>query len=274
MRDKDVRRMETPFSAQISEEVEAAAQALALHLRRAKSAVVLTGAGMSTECGIPDFRSPGSPWLANPPMPFDHFVASEEARLEAWRRKFALDDHHEGAVPGAGHKALARLVSQGIVATVITQNIDNMHQNAGIVAEKVIELHGNGTYARCLSCAQRYELGVCRQMIKAEKRAPRCEACGGIVKSATISFGQAMPQGEMRKATIAAKEADLMLAIGSSLVVYPAAGLPLLARDNGATFLILNRGGTGLDDEASERFDADAGPVLSRVATLLARELN
>jgi NAD-dependent deacetylase len=229
---------------------------------------------MSTECGIPDFRSPGSPWLTNPPMPFDQFVGSEAARLEAWRRKFALDDHHKGAMPGAGHKALARLVDQGIVDTVITQNIDNMHQNAGIPAEKVIELHGNGTYARCLDCGERHELEFCRQIIARESRTPRCEACGGLVKSATISFGQAMPLEEMRRATVAARQADLMLAIGSSLVVYPAAGLPLVARDNGAVFLILNRGQTGLDDEATERFDAEAGPVLARLAGLLDRPVN
>ena len=157
---------------------------------------------------------------------------------------------------------------------VITQNIDNMHQNAGIPADKVIELHGNGTYARCLDCGTRHELARCRQGLESEHRAPRCEACGGIVKSATISFGQAMPQEEMRRAMLAAHGADLMLAIGSSLVVYPAAGLPLLARDNGAVFLILNRGETGLDDEASERFNLDSGPVLARLATLLSRRVN
>jgi NAD-dependent deacetylase len=207
-------------------------------------------------------------------MPFDHFLASEEARLEAWRRKFRLDDHHRGAVPGAGHKALASLVGRDIVETVITQNIDNMHQNAGIAPEKVIELHGNGTYARCLDCGRRHELAACRRVVEGEGRSPRCEACGGIVKSATVSFGQAMPQAEMRRATLAAHRADLMLVIGSSLVVYPAAGLPLLARDNGAVFIILNRGETGLDDEASERIDAEAGPVLARLAALLAQRVN
>ena len=136
--------------SQPDDDVETAAQALALHMRRARNVVLLTGAGMSTECGIPDFRSPGSPWRSYPPMPFEQFMASEEARREAWRRKFALDDHHEGAVPGPGHLALARLVQCEIVRTVVTQNIDNMHQNAGIPADKVIELHGNGTYARCL----------------------------------------------------------------------------------------------------------------------------
>ena len=266
--------MDAIDSVSPSQEIEAAAQALALHFRRAQRVVVLTGAGMSTECGIPDFRSPGSPWLANPPMPFDEFVASEEARLEAWRRKFVLDDHHKGAVPGAGHKALAQLVHREIVETVITQNIDNMHQNAGIPADKIVELHGNGTYARCLDCGKRHELAFCRRIVESEGHAPRCEDCDGIVKSATISFGQAMPQDEMRKATLAAHGADLMLAIGSSLVVYPAAGLPLIARDNGAVFLILNLGETGLDDEASERFDVKAGPVLARLAALLARQVN
>jgi NAD-dependent deacetylase len=266
--------MDASSAAHPADEVEAAAQALALHIRRARKVVVLTGAGMSTECGIPDFRSPGSPWLSNPPLPFDQFLASEECRLEAWRRKFVLDDHYRGAVPGAGHLALARLVREEVVDTVITQNIDNMHQNAGIPIERIIELHGNGTYARCLDCGMRHELALCRRSIESQHRAPRCDACGGIVKSATISFGQAMPQEEMRRATLAAHGADLVLAIGSSLVVYPAAGLPLLARDNGAVFLILNRGETGLDDEASERFDTEAGPVLARLAALLARRVS
>jgi NAD-dependent deacetylase len=257
-----------------SAEIETVAHALALHMRRARRLVVLTGAGMSTECGIPDFRSPGSPWLDNPPMNFDAFMASEAARREAWRRKFVLDDHHRNAMPGPGHRALARLCQGGIVETVITQNIDNMHQNAGIAPEQVIELHGNGTYARCLDCGRRHELSTCRRMLEEENRVPSCESCGGILKSATISFGQAMPQEKMRAAIEAAGSSDLFLAIGSSLVVYPAAGLPLLARDNGAVFLILNRGETGLDDEASERFDIEAGPVLARLVELLEARVN
>ena len=253
--------------------VEAAARALAMHIRRSRSVVVLTGAGMSTECGIPDFRSPGSPWLKNPPMPFSEFRASEEARREAWRRKFALDDHHRGARPGPGHLALARMVERGQIDLVVTQNIDNMHQNAGVPADKVVELHGNGTYARCLDCGSRYELPECRRMLDMGL-APSCDACGGIVKSATISFGQAMPDVEMRRATRAASRSDLFLAIGSSLLVYPAAGLPLVARDAGAVFLILNRGDTGLDAEAVEKYDVQAGPVLARACEFLAQSVN
>ena len=266
--------MTVSSDTQLNDAAESAAQALALHLRRSGRAVALTGAGMSTECGIPDFRSPGSPWLANPPMPFAEFLASEAARREAWRRKFALDDHHKGAAPGPGHLALAELVRQGSVDVVITQNIDNMHQNAGVPADKVIELHGNGTYARCLDCGRRHELAYCRRALEEDGRAPSCEACDGRVKSATISFGQAMPQEEMRLATLAAGEADLILAIGSSLLVYPAAGLPLIARRRGMPFLILNRGQTGLDDEATERFDTEAGPVLTRLAALMRHRVN
>jgi NAD-dependent deacetylase len=253
--------------------VEEAARSLAMHMRRSARTVVLTGAGLSTECGIPDFRSPGSPWLKNPPMPFDEFLASEAARLEAWRRKFALDDHHRGARPGPGHLGLARLVARGAVEAVITQNIDNMHQNAGIAPDKVIELHGNGTYARCLDCGHRHELGFCREALEAGA-APRCVACEGIVKSATISFGQAMPEAETRRAMEAARGADLFLVVGSSLVVYPAAALPLVARDAGAAFVILNRGETGLDGEASERFDMAAGPVLARLAEIVGAPVN
>jgi NAD-dependent deacetylase len=256
-----------------SRDAEAAAQSLAMHMRRAQNVVVLTGAGMSTECGIPDFRSPGSPWLKNPPMPYTVFLSSEDARLEAWRRKFALDDHHVGAKPGQGHMALARLVERNIVQTVITQNIDNMHQIAGISPDKIIELHGNGTYARCLDCGVRHELANCRRVLD-KGSAPRCQSCGGVVKTATISFGQAMPEEEMRRAAIAASGADLFLTIGSSLVVYPAAGLPLMAREAGAHFLILNKGQTGLDEKASERFDCEAGPVLSRLVPLLLARAN
>ena len=219
------------------EGIETVAQALALHVRRAKAFVVLTGAGMSTECGIPDFRSPGSPWLDNPPMPFDRFLASKDARREAWRRKFRLDDHHKGAAPGVGHR-LARLVNEGFVEMVITQNIDNMHQAAGIPADKVIELHGNGTYARCLDCGRRHELAFCRRMLEEENRAPCCEACGGIVKAATISLAGRCRKRRCERCLAPAGTPISLLAIGSSLLVYPAAGLPLVARDNGAVFLI------------------------------------
>lgn len=220
-----------------------------------------TGAGISTECGIPDFRSPGSPWLKNKPIDFDLFVNSAEMRAEAWRRKFAMDDLYRGAQPGRGHRALAGLAASGKMPALITQNIDGLHQASGVPAGNVIELHGNGTYARCLSCGGRHELADVRRQFEASGEGPECR-CGGIVKSATISFGQAMPEDEMMRARDAAATCDLFLAIGSSLVVYPAAGFPVLAQRNGAQLVIINRDETALDDEADLVLRGDIGDIL------------
>jgi NAD-dependent deacetylase len=223
-----------------------------------------TGAGISTESGIPDFRSPDSPWMRNKPIPFAAFAASAEARREAWRRKFAMDDLYRGAGPNRGHQALASLVSRGRMPAVITQNIDGLHQASGIPAERIIELHGNGTYAACLACARRHELDWVRAGFEASGDAPACMACGGIIKAATISFGQAMPETQMRRAREVTLACDLFLAIGSSLVVYPAAGFPALAKRNGARLVIINREATELDRLADLVIRADIGAVLER----------
>lgn len=228
----------------------------------AKTIAGFTGAGISTESGVPDFRSPGSPWMQNKPIPFEAYLRSPEARAEAWRRKFTMDDMYRHAGPSRGHRALASLVAQGRMPAVITQNIDGLHQQAGVPAEQVVELHGNGTYAVCLSCGLRHELGWVRERFEATGEPPACSRCGGIVKSATISFGQAMPEGPMRRARDLALGCDLFLAIGSSLVVYPAATLPVLARRNGATLVIINREPTELDGFADLVINAEIGPVL------------
>ncbi len=228
----------------------------------AGSVVAFTGAGISTECGVPDFRSPGSPWMQNKPVPFDAFMASEAARIETWRRKFAMDDTFAGAQPGRGHRALAHLVRIGRAPAVITQNIDGLHQSSGLGPDQVVELHGNGTYARCLSCGLRHELGPIRERYEREARPPCCEACGGIVKSATISFGQAMPQGELRRAQSLALACDLFIAIGSSLSVFPAATLPLIAKRAGATLVIVNRERTEFDDVADLVVRGEIGDAL------------
>jgi NAD-dependent deacetylase len=220
------------------------------------------GAGISTESGVPDFRSPNSPWMQNKPIPFDAFLASEEARREAWRRKFVMDDLYRGARPSRGHLALASLVAQGRMPAVITQNIDGLHHESGIAPERVIELHGNGTYAACLSCDRRHELDAVRARFETEHAAPTCDSCGGPVKSATISFGQAMPEDAMRRAQDLALACDLFLVVGSSLVVYPAAVLPVLAKRNGAALAIVNREPTPLDDLADLVIRADIGAVL------------
>ena len=224
--------------------------------------VPFTGAGISTECGIPDFRSPGGIWTRMRPIDFSDFLASQEARDESWRRRFAMQDQFGGAKPGRGHQALASLYKSGKSPGVVTQNIDNLHQASGIAAEHVVELHGNTTYATCLDCATRYELPWVRQFFDASGRAPSCPSCGGHIKTATVSFGQAMPEAEMRRAEEMTRSADLFIAIGSSLVVWPAAGFPLMAKRNGANLVIINREPTEFDELADLVVRHDIGEVL------------
>jgi NAD-dependent deacetylase len=221
--------------------------ALAELIARSRRAVVFTGAGISTESGIPDFRSPGGVWTQMAPIYFDDFLASEAARRETWRRRFAMEEIFAAAEPNRGHRAVEALVRRGKVSAVITQNIDGLHQASGIPPEKVIELHGNTTYAACLDCAARYEIAPLRTAFEADGRAPRCVRCKGFIKTATISFGQAMSEEAMRRAEIETLAADLFIVLGSSLVVYPAAGFPELAKRNGATLAIVNREPTALD---------------------------
>jgi NAD-dependent deacetylase len=224
--------------------------------------VPFTGAGISTECGIPDFRSPGGIWTRMAPIPFDEFLSSQAARDEAWRRRFAMQDQFAAARPGRGHRALASLYRGGKSPGVVTQNIDNLHQASGIPHECVVELHGNTTYATCLECAKRYELGWVRDRFdRAGGRAPDCPDCRGYIKTATVSFGQAMPQHEMDRAQGLTLACDLFLAIGSSLVVWPAAGFPLMAKRNGARLAIINRDPTEFDHIADLVVRHDIGTV-------------
>ena len=243
-----------PFDDQIAD--------LARAIDRSRRAVVFTGAGISTESGIPDFRSPGGIWTRMAPIDFSDFLASEEARRETWRRRFAMEGTFRQARPNRGHRAVAELVRGGKVAAVITQNIDGLHQASGIADDRVIELHGNTTYAHCLDCKTRYELEPLRAAFERDERAPACDECGGFVKTATISFGQAMPQEEMRRAEIETLAADLFIVAGSSLIVYPAAGFPEIAKHNGATLVIINRERTGLDDIADLVLNRPIGETL------------
>ncbi|CAN1519772.1 SIR2 NAD-dependent protein deacetylases, SIR2 family [Rhabdaerophilaceae bacterium] len=228
----------------------AARHALYSALKCSARLVIFTGAGLSTESGVPDFRTPGSPWLVNKPIPFEAFVSSAAARREAWRRKFIMDESFDGAEPSPVHRLLADLVRRGPAIGLITQNIDGLHQQAGTPHDRLIELHGNGTYAACLDCGKRHELSVIRQLFDATGQSPLCDACDGLVKSATISFGQRMPERALRQADALARECDLFLVIGSSLVVHPAAQLPMIAKANGAQLVIVNRQPTPLDGTA------------------------
>jgi len=247
----------------IAPDRQSASAMLQKFFEESSRAVAFTGAGISTECGIPDFRSPGGLWTKNQPIEFSEFLRSKEMRDEAWRRKFAMEDSFRAAKPGRGHRALAALLQRGKLAAVITQNIDNLHQVSGMPPGKVIELHGNGSYATCLDCGIRYELDWVKERFeKSNGLAPDCADCGGPVKSATISFGQSMPEEPMRQAEIETLSADLFIAIGSSLVVWPAAGFPLRAKRNGAKLVILNREPTDLDDIADLVIRDDIGDVL------------
>ncbi len=225
-------------------------------------AVVFTGAGISTESGIPDFRSPGGVWTRYAPIQFQEFLSSEDARIESWRRKFDDSYGFDGAEPNRGHRAVEKLVRLGKVSAVITQNTDGLHFTSGVPAEKVIELHGNSTYATCLDCGSRHELGPIRRAFVESGTIPVCRDCGGLVKGATISFGQPMPDGPMRQAQEETLACDLFLAIGSSLQVYPAAGFPQVAAQNGASLIILNREPTELDSFADLVLNMEIGPTL------------
>jgi NAD-dependent deacetylase len=247
----------------IAPDLDSAIARLQELVHAAGSIVPFTGAGISTECGIPDFRSPGGLWTKNRPIPFDEFISSQEARNESWRRRFAMEGQFADARPGRGHRAIASLYRAGKMPAVVTQNIDNLHQASGIPGEDIVELHGNTTYARCLDCSERFELQwVRRRMDAGNGCAPDCPNCGGYIKTATISFGQAMPDAAVRRAQDLAQSCDLLVAIGSSLVVWPAAGLPLLAKRSGAMLVVINREPTDFDDIADLVVRDDIGTVL------------
>ena len=226
--------------------------------------VLFTGAGISTESGIPDFRSPGGVWTKQSPIDFSDFIRSDTARRETWRRRFAMEQALRQATPNRGHRAVAELIRSGKAPAVITQNIDGLHQDSGIPDDRVIELHGNTTYAHCLDCGARYEIDALRVDFEQDRIVPHC-ACGGWVKTATVSFGQSMPLNEMRRAERETLLADLFIAIGSSLVVYPAAGFPELAKRNGTPLVILNLQQTGLDDVADLVLNRPIGAALGAV---------
>ncbi|MGA8157205.1 MAG: Sir2 family NAD-dependent protein deacetylase [Rhodoplanes sp.] len=246
----------------IASDIETSRRRLAQLLESARVVLPFTGAGISTETGIPDFRSPGGLWSKLRPIPFDEFLASQEMRDESWRRRFAMEERFAAARPGRGHRAIASLYRAGKAPAVVTQNIDNLHQASGIDADDVIELHGNTTYALCLQCERRYELTwVQARFVASGGRAPDC-ACGGHIKTATISFGQSMPDAALRRAEALTRDCDLFLAIGSSLVVWPAAGMPLLAKRAGARLVIINREPTEFDTVADLVVREDIGGVL------------
>lgn len=231
--------------------------------------VCFTGAGISTESGIPDFRSPGTGlWTKIKPIQFQDFMHSVEARHESWRRKFAGDSTMADALPNQGHYAIARLVELGKCSAVITQNVDNLHQSSGVPDDQVIELHGNASYASCLSCHTRYELADLQIQFQELSTVEPCSRCGGVVKTATISFGQSMPEAPMTRAQTESDGCDLLIALGSSLTVYPAASFPEYAKQQGAKLAIVNREETPIDDLADVVVREQIGPTMSLIVGL------
>lgn len=245
---------------------KASIEQLRHYLEAAERIVVFTGAGISTESGIPDFRSPGGLWSRMKPIQFQDYIASDAVRQEAWQRRFSGDRTLEDALPNRGHRAISHLVDQGKVLMVITQNVDNLHQRAGVSEDCIVELHGNAHHASCLACGRRYELSDLEKQFRQLGRVDPCMACGGIIKTATISFGQPMPELEMRRAERATFNCDLFLVLGSSLQVYPAAGFPEAAARQGIPLVIINREPTPLDDVANLVLHDEIGNTLGDVA--------
>ncbi|WP_158545322.1 SIR2 family NAD-dependent protein deacylase [Bremerella cremea] len=243
-------------------------QLVSLWLRKAKSAVVFTGAGISTESGIPDFRSPGGVWTKYRTVYFDEFCRSAEARHEYWSQKSEAHTEFAAAVPNVGHHTIAQWEASGLIRGVITQNIDGLHQIAG--SQDVLELHGTAREVSCLDCDARFPVAPFVEQFRTTNQVPLCPKCGdGRLKHATVSFGQSLPEKVFERAHHWCQEADLVISVGSSLVVYPAAGLPELAKRNRAKLVIINRDETGLDSMADMLVDGSCGEALAAIHAAL-----
>jgi len=238
-------------------------------MREARKIVVLTGAGISTESGIPDFRSPGSVWLENPPVSYADFISKPEARRQYWEARRNLSSRVKAAQPNAAHYALAELERRQILLGIITQNFDGLHQDAGHDPAQVIELHGTSREAACTLCGARASMEDLQRRIDAGENDPQCPLCGGYMKSATILFGQRIPTDILTRAKELAETCDLFMVIGSSLRVSPAANLPRLAVKNDIPLIIVNLVATPMDSYADLVIQEKAGLVLPRLVELL-----
>jgi NAD-dependent deacetylase len=238
---------------------------LAAYLSTARAIMVFTGAGVSTASGIPDFRGPQGTWTKRRPVDYQSFVQSEAARIEHWDYKLEGWDVFRQAQPNAAHRAIHDLERAGKLLAVVTQNVDGLHARAGTSAERLVELHGTNALVECLSCHRRDRVEPHLDYFKLHRRAPRCE-CGGVFKTATISFGQRLSEDELERACAAATGCDLVLSLGSTLSVRPACSFPLMAAQRGVPYIIINLGPTDHDDEpcVSLRLEADVSEVLPR----------
>jgi len=231
------------------------------YIKNASNIVIFTGAGISTESGIPDFRGPQGIWQNTTPIYFQNFINSEDVRRESWGKKFSDKDIIKKAKPNIGHVAVAQIINSNDSAHLITQNVDNLHQDAGVPQSKITEIHGNATYASCLDCNLRHELEPIKKAFLNDGTIPSCSECKGLVKQATISFGQPMPELGMQIAQMKIVKCDLFITIGTSLVVYPAAGFPKLAKEIGAKLIIINNEPTDYDHIADLVIHQQIGEV-------------
>jgi NAD-dependent deacetylase len=227
--------------------------------------LVFSGAGLSTESGIPDFRSPGGIWSRYDPEDFyfQKIVSSEKAREKYWRMSTEFYDSMKDAKPNMAHLALKEMEEMGKILAIVTQNIDSLHQKAGSSPEKIIEIHGTAFSVSCLSCGKRYERDEIEGRLLAGEMVPSCDACKGILKPDTISFGQSMPESKMEASFRCSRECDLCMVLGSSLVVYPAASIPVQAVQEGARLVIVNRDPTPMDDVADVVIRGSLGEILT-----------
>ena len=239
-------------------------------VRESDQIVVFTGAGISTESGIPDFRSPGGIWTRYRPITFQEYMSSESARVEAWKRRLDGWEQYKNAQPNMGHLFVQSLSVKEKLIGVITQNVDGLHTLAGMPDDKIVELHGCNRKIICMSCAKEFAPEPIINRLTGDFAAPRCDRCDGILKAATVSFGQAMPEQAMRTAHEWTEQAEIFIVMGSSLQVQPAASFPLIAKRNGALLAIINREEGPLDDMADFIFNGAIGEFCGKFGAMIA----
>ena len=243
---------------------------LAEKIRHSDSVVVFTGAGISTESGIPDFRSPGGIWTRYRPVTYQEYLSSEAARIEAWKRRLDGWEQYKNAKPNIGHYFVHALDAKGKLIGLITQNVDGLHSKAGVPDDKIVELHGSNRKVLCLKCDREYDPDEVIKRLVGDFASLKCDACGGILKSATVSFGQAMPEAAMRQAQEWTEQAEIFIVMGSSLQVQPAASFPAVAQHGGAVLAIVNREPGPLDEIADFLHHGDIGEFCARFGEMIA----
>ena len=243
---------------------------LAAKIRASDQIVVFTGAGISTESGIPDFRSPGGIWTRYRPVTFQEYLTSEAARIETWKRRLDGWEQYRNAKPNVGHYFVQSLNLKEKLIGLITQNVDGLHSVAGLPDEKIVELHGSNRKIICLNCGKEFEPQPIIDRLVGDFASPKCDDCGGILKSATVSFGQAMPEAAMRQAQEWSKQAEIFIVMGSSLQVQPAASFPVIAKRNDALLAIVNREEGPLDDLADFVQHGAIGEFCGRFGEMIA----